>query len=161
MTTIDFTPLYRNSVGFDTIASLFNSALNSEPNRNSYPPYNIEVVEENRYTITIAVAGFEQDELNINVEKGVLTVHGEKANKGAKQYLHQGIAFRSFERKFNLADHIKVTGADLNNGLLVIGLYKEIPEAMKPKTIAINSGNPTNQGSGESVKSIQGNNNAA
>jgi len=139
MTTIDFTPLYRSSVGFDRLASLLDTALRSEQSSAGYPPYDIEVHDENQYSITLAVAGFDQSELDIQVENGVLTVHGKKSNgKKSRQYLYQGIANRAFERKFNLADYVEVTGADLNNGLLTISLVKEIPEAMKPKTIAIN-----------------------
>lgn len=138
MNAIDLTPLYRNSVGFDRLAALLNNAYASDSVSNGYPPYNIEVLEENRYAITLALAGFDQNEININVEKGVLTVRGEKSKDEQKQYLHQGIANRTFERKFNLADHVEVTQADLNNGLLTISLKREIPEAMKPKNIAIN-----------------------
>lgn len=140
MNAIDLTPLYRNSVGFDRLAALLNNAYASDSVSNGYPPYNIEVLEENRYAITLALAGFDQNEININVEKGVLTVRGEKSKDEQKQYLHQGIANRTFERKFNLADHVEVTQADLNNGLLTISLKREIPEAMKPKNIAINQG---------------------
>ncbi len=140
MNAIDLTPLYRNSVGFDRLAALLNNAYASDSASNGYPPYNIEVLEENRYAITLALAGFDQNEININVEKGVLTVRGEKSKDEQKQYLHQGIANRTFERKFNLADHVEVTQADLNNGLLTISLKREIPEAMKPKNIAINQG---------------------
>ena len=138
MNTIDLTPLYRNSVGFDRMASLLDNALRSDSSSQGYPPYNIEVIEENRYTISLAVAGFTQDDLDINVEKGVLTVRGNKADDSDKNYLHRGIANRAFERKFNLADYIEVTNADLDNGLLTISLLKEIPEAMKPKSISIN-----------------------
>lgn len=140
MNAIDLTPLYRNSVGFDRLAALLNNAYASDSVSNGYPPYNIEVLEENRYAITLALAGFDQNEININVEKGVLTVRGEKSKDEQKKYLHQGIANRTFERKFNLADHVEVTQADLNNGLLTISLKREIPEAMKPKNIAINQG---------------------
>ena len=99
------------------------------------------MLDENRYAITIAVAGFDRAELDIQVEKGVLTVYGKKASdKTSRNYLHQGIARRAFERKFNLADHVEVTSADLNNGLLTISLLKEIPEAMKPRTIPISDG---------------------
>lgn len=144
MNTIDLSPLYRSTIGFDRLGSLLDSALRAEQASAGYPPYNIEVADDNRYGITLAVAGFEQSELDIQVEKGVLTVRGKKASdsKEERKYLYQGIATRSFERKFNLADHVEVTGASLNNGLLTINLVKEIPEAMKPKTIAINqSGN--------------------
>ncbi len=138
MNAIDLTPLYRSSVGFDRLGSLINHALTAESTTSGYPPYNIEVLDENRYAITLAVAGFSQEELDIQVEKGVLTVRGDKHAKEERTYLYQGIANRTFERKFNLADYIEVTGADLSNGLLTISLLKEIPEAMKPKSIAIN-----------------------
>ena len=141
MNAIDLTPLYRNSVGFDRLGSLINHALTTESTTSGYPPYNIEVIDENRYAITLAVAGFSQEDLDIQVEKGVLTVQGDKQTKEEHTYLHQGIANRTFERKFNLADYVEVTGADLSNGLLTINLLKEIPEAMKPKSIAINQGN--------------------
>ena len=106
-----------------------------------FPPYNIEVTGENRYAITLAVAGFEQSQLDIQVERGLLSVRGNKneASKEEHRYLHQGIATRTFERKFNLADHVEVVGAGLENGLLTINLVRQIPETLKPKTIAINS----------------------
>lgn len=138
MNTIDLTPFYRSSIGFDRLGTLINHALNAETTSNSYPPYNIEVIDENRYAITLAVAGFIQDELDIQVEKGVLTIRGNKKDKDERKYLYHGIANRTFERKFNLADYVEVTGADLTNGLLTLSLKKEIPEAMKPKSIAIN-----------------------
>lgn len=144
MNTIDLSPLYRSSIGFDRLGSLLDTALRAEQASSGYPPYNIETSGENRYDITLAVAGFEQGDLDIQTEKGVLTVRGKKANedKEERKYLHQGIATRSFERKFNLADHVEVTGAQLNNGLLTINLVREIPESMKPRNIAINeSGN--------------------
>lgn len=139
MNSIDLSPLYRSSIGFDRMASLLDSALRSEQGSASYPPYNIEAVEDNRYAITLAVAGFDREELDIQVERGVLTVRGKKADddKDERHYLYQGIATRAFERKFSLADHVEVTGADLTNGLLTINLVKEIPEAMKPRSIAI------------------------
>ncbi len=139
MTTIDLTPLYRNSVGFDRLASLLDNAWRSESAGAGFPPYNIEVRDENRYAITLAVAGFEREELDISVEKDVLTVRGRKAQDESRKYLYQGIANRAFERKFNLAEHVEVRGADLNNGLLTISLVREIPEAMKPRTIRINA----------------------
>ena len=140
MNTIDLTPLYRSSIGFDRLGSLLDTALRSEKTAGGYPPYDIEVHGENQYAITLAVAGFEDSELDIQVEKGILSVRGKKADVSPdKSYLYQGIANRSFERKFNLADFIEVSGADLNNGLLTISLLKEVPEAMKPKSIAINS----------------------
>ena len=139
MNAIDLTPLYRNSVGFDRFASLLDNALRGETASNGYPPYNIEILKENQYAITLAVAGFEENELEIKTEKSVLTVRGKKEQDEKRQYLHQGIAYRTFERKFNLADYVEVTGAELKNGLLTIGLVKEIPEAMKVRSIAINS----------------------
>ncbi len=138
MNAIDLTPLYSSSVGFDRLGSLINHALTTEPTSRGYPPYNIEMLDENRYAITVAVAGFTQEELDIQVEKGVLTVRGDKNAKDERKYLYQGIANRTFERKFNLADYVEVSGADLSNGLLTIRLKKEIPEAMKPKNIVIN-----------------------
>lgn len=141
MNRIDLSPLYRSSVGFDRLASLLDSTLRGEQSTGGYPPYDIEILDENQYAITIAVAGFEQNELDIQSEKGVLTVRGRKANSGEERnFLHQGIAYRTFERKFNLADYVEVTEANLNSGLLTIQLVKEIPEAMKPKKISIGQG---------------------
>ena len=140
MTTIDLTPLYRNTVGFDRLASLLDNAFRTEQGNMSYPPYDIEALDEHRYAISLAVAGFTQEELDIQVERGVLTVTGKKsADKTKHNYLYQGIATRAFERRFNLADHVEITGAKLVNGLLTIELKQEIPEAMKPKRIEINS----------------------
>ena len=138
MTTIDFTPLYRSSVGFDRLASMLDSAMRTDSGATGYPPYNIEALEDDRYTITLAVAGFTQDDIDIDVEKGVLTVRGKKAEDVEHNYLYQGIANRAFERKFNLADYVEVRGARLENGLLAVDLVKEIPEAMKPRKISIN-----------------------
>ena len=140
MNTIDLTPLYRSIVGYDRLASMLNNALNSDATSNGYPPYNIEMLDENQYAITLALAGFHKHEVDIVVEKGVLTVRGQKAKQEERKYLHQGIAYRSFERRFNLADHVEVTAADLSDGLLTISLVKEIPEAMKPRTISISEG---------------------
>ncbi|MEM7565286.1 MAG: Hsp20 family protein [Pseudomonadota bacterium] len=144
MNTIDLTPLYRSSVGFDRMGSLLDSALRSQKAATGYPPYDIESTGENRYAITLAVAGFEESDLDIQVEKGVLMVRGKKADDSEdKTYLYRGIANRTFERKFNLADYIEVNGADLKNGLLTINLVKEVPEAMKPRSISINGSNAT------------------
>lgn len=138
MTTIDLSPLYRNTIGFDRFGSLLNSAMRGEQSSGGYPPYNIEVSDENHYAVTIAVAGFERNELDIQVERGVLTVRGRKAEDTEnRQFLYQGIATRAFERKFSLADHVEVKGASLRNGLLTISLAQEIPEEMKPKSISI------------------------
>lgn len=141
MNALDLTPLYRSTVGFDRVASLLDSAMRGNQSSAGYPPYNIEIIGENAYSITIAVAGFTESELNIQVENGTLTISGKKeeSTEGHK-FLYQGIATRSFERKFNLADYIKVGGAELINGLLTVNLIQEIPEAMKPRTISISSG---------------------
>ena len=139
MNTIDLTPLYRSTIGFDRFGTLLNSALGAEKNASGgYPPYNIEVVSDDRYAITVAVAGFEESEIDIQVENGTLTIQGKQgdANKDAK-YLHQGIANRAFERKFTLADHVEITDAQLRNGLLTLNLVREVPEAMKPRKISI------------------------
>ena len=141
MNTIDLTPLYRNSVGFDRLANLLDTALRSDNVSTGYPPYNIEVTGDERYAVTLAVAGFSEADIDISVEKGVLTVRGRKEDDAERKFLHQGIANRAFERKFNLADFVEVTGASLENGLLTIALRKEIPEAMKPRKIEIGRGN--------------------
>lgn len=144
MTTIDLSPLYRSSIGFDRMGSLLDNALRSQKAAAGYPPYDIEATGDNRYAITLAVAGFEESELDIQVEKAVLRVRGKKADDNEeKSYLYRGIANRTFERKFNLADFIEVDGADLKNGLLTINLVKEVPEAMKPRSISINGAGDT------------------
>ena len=138
MTTFDFSPLYRTTVGFDRLASLLASARKVEQG-NSYPPYNIRSSEENHYQISMAVAGFADDDLSISYEQNILTVSGNRdaEQEGSGEFLYRGIANRSFERKFNLADHVRVTGAKLENGLLHIFLERELPEAMKPRRIEI------------------------
>ncbi|GFR72305.1 MAG: heat-shock protein [Oceanospirillales bacterium LUC14_002_19_P2] len=139
MRTLDFdlSPLYRSAIGFDRIASLLEN-LNTSGNQNGYPPYNIELLGENDYRITMAVAGFTDDELDIESRENVLLVKGKKeSEKPDSKYLYQGIAERNFERRFQLADHVRVTGANLENGLLHIDLVREIPEAMKPRKIKI------------------------
>jgi molecular chaperone IbpA len=139
MNRIDLSLLYRSSVGFDRFGSLLDSAMRNESSANGYPPYNIEVVGENEYSITLAVVGFDESELSIQTEKSMLTIRGEQA--GAEdngEYLYKGIANRTFERKFTLVDHVEVKGASLDKGLLVINLAKEMPEALKPRNIAIN-----------------------
>ena len=138
MTSFDFTPLYRTSVGFDRLASLMSSA-NRQDQGNSYPPYNIRTMGENHYQITMAIAGFAEDDLDITTEHNHLVITGKRAEETEEkgEYLHRGIATRSFERRFNLADHVKVVAASLENGLLHIELEREIPEAMKPRKIAI------------------------
>jgi molecular chaperone IbpA len=139
MTTFDFSPLFRTSVGFDRLASMLNATHRPEQ-AGGYPPYNIVSRSENSYQITMAVAGFAEDELKITSEMNQLTVVGEKSEDEESEsanYLYRGIATRSFERRFNLADHVRVTGARLDNGLLHIDLERELPEVMKPRTIEI------------------------
>ena len=133
----DLSPLYRSTVGFDRLAQLLDNAGNFEVP--TYPPYNIERVSEDEYRVTMAVAGFGQDDITIEVKQNTLTVSGKKADKTEvkSEFLHQGIAQRAFERRFQLADYVQVEGAELGNGLLHISLKREIPEAMKPRTIAI------------------------
>ena len=139
MNTLDLSPFYRSSIGFDQLASMLDSTLRNESSGNSYPPYNIEMIDENKYEITLAVSGFSDNDLDIQVEKRVLTVRGNKSeDKLKRNYLHKGIAARAFERKFNLADYVEITAARLKDGLLTISLVKEIPEVMKPKRININ-----------------------
>jgi molecular chaperone IbpA len=153
MTTFDFSPLFRTSVGFDRLASMLNSAHRPEQ-VGGYPPYNIESRGENNYRITMAVAGFSESELNISTENNQLTVSGEKTEEEAENgnFLYRGIATRSFERRFNLADHVKVIGAALDNGLLHIELERELPEAIKPKKIEIQIGKSLLEG--ESQKKV-------
>ena len=132
----DLTPLYRTGVGFDRLAKMLDEVNNFDAP--TYPPYNIERTGDHEYRITMAVAGFNAEELNIEVKENALTVTGRKAEREDKpQFLHQGIAARNFERRFQLADHVEVTGAAMENGLLHVDLKREIPEAMKPRTIEI------------------------
>lgn len=139
MRTIDFSPLYRSVVGFDRLAALLETAASDAAT--GYPPYNIERTGDNDYRIDIAVAGFRPDELNIEVKENLLTVQGRKAaNDDARRYLHRGLAERNFERRFQLADYVVVTEADLADGLLSISLKRELPEALKPRTVQIGVG---------------------
>ena len=139
MNTFDFTPLFRSAIGFDRLTNALENAYRSD-NNSGYPPYNIELLEENHYRISLAVAGFKDDELDIEIKNGRLTVSGaQKENSEGKQYLHHGIANRNFERTYQLADYVSVKDAELKDGLLHIDLVREIPEAMKPRKIAINS----------------------
>jgi len=143
MRTFDFAPLYRSTIGFDHLTSLLDAVAQREQSQPSYPPYNIELLSKDQYRITMAVAGFVESEVQIQSERQTLTVKGKKAEDGKERnYLHQGIAGRNFERVFQLADHVKVTGATLENGLLNIDLVREIPEIMKPRQIAINGKAP-------------------
>lgn len=136
----DFSPLYRSAIGFDRLAQLFDNALRSDA-QPSYPPYNIELVDEDNYRITMAVAGFDRSELDIEMERDALKITGRRQKNTVKRtYLHQGIGARDFEHRFQLADHVKVVGASLDNGLLNIDLVREIPETMKPRKINIDGG---------------------
>ena len=154
MRTIDFTPLYRSAVGFDRLANLLENAARSSQD-SGYPPYNIETLGENAYRIEIAVAGFTPDELNIEVKENLLTVTGRKsANDDVvpqKTYLHRGLAERDFERRFQLADYVVVTDANLVNGLLTITLKRELPEALKPRRVEIGVGQPLIEGEMETT----------
>ena len=139
MRTIDFSPLYRSAVGFDRLASLLDSAA-TQDSQAGYPPYNIERVGDDAYRVEIAVAGFRPDELTLEVKENLLTVTGRKAaNDEARKFLHRGLAERNFERRFQLADYVVVTNADLSDGLLSINLERQLPEALKPRTIKINT----------------------
>jgi molecular chaperone IbpA len=138
MRTIDFSPLYRSVVGFDRLADLLDAATSETAN--GYPPYNIERTDDNAYRIDIAVAGFKSDELTIEVKENLLTVQGRKpANDEVKRYLHRGLAERNFERRFQLADYVVVTDAQLSDGLLSVALRRELPEALKPRQIEIST----------------------
>jgi len=145
MNAYDLSPLFRSTVGFDHLSQLIDSAFKMDERAVSYPPYNIAKLSEDEYEITMAVAGFKQSELTITAEQNTLIVSGataEKTEEDGKAYLHKGIATRSFERTFSLADHVKVVDAGLTDGLLTLKLVREIPEESKPKKIAINtSGN--------------------
>jgi len=139
MRTVDFSPLYRSVVGFDRLAALLDQAA-TQDSASGYPPYNIERTDENAYRIELAVAGFRPDELAIEVKENLLTVTGRKAaNDDARKFLHRGLAERNFERRFQLADYVIVTDAALDNGLLSVSLKRELPEALKPRTIAIST----------------------
>lgn len=142
MRHVDFSPLYRSTVGFDRLFTMLDSLAQPDSGQ-TYPPYNIERTGEDAYRITMAVAGFSEDEISIEAHRNVLTVKGEKSerddNGESVELLYRGIASRAFERRFQLADHVEVKGANLKNGLLHIDLQRNIPEEMKPRKIAISS----------------------
>lgn len=138
MRTLDFSPLYRTAIGYDHVLNMLENANRGETKNTGYPPYNIEVIGQDKYKITLALAGFSEDDIEITSEHNKLKVEGKQSPvKDERKFLHQGIAARNFERTFELADHVKVVDAELKNGLLQINLVKEIPEAMKPRKIAI------------------------
>lgn len=135
---LDLSPLFRSTIGFDRIGNLLESARRYDDQAVSYPPYNIERTDDNAYRIVMAIAGFGEDDLDVTVKEDTLTVSGKIENDGDEDaYLYRGIAGRTFERRFQLADHIRVDGARLENGLLTIDLVREVPEALKPRQIAI------------------------
>ncbi len=140
MQTIDFTPLFRNSVGFDRMQRLLDNVSRVDASA-GYPPYNIEQLSADAYRVTMAVAGFGEADLDVSVENGTLSIAGKIADAGEEPtYLHRGIAGRAFQRKFELADHIEVTGASLTNGMLHVDLERRVPEEAKPKSIKIVGG---------------------
>jgi len=137
----DWTPLWRSTIGFDRLFDVLDEVQRTA--EESYPPYNIERLDENRFQISVALAGFTPDEVALTVEQNVLTLEGRKSEKEEKSFLHRGISARNFKRQFTLADHVEVGGARFENGLLIIDLQREIPEAMKPRRIAINGVAPS------------------
>ena len=142
MTTVDFAPLFRTAIGFDRLARLMDTAASGQEAQ-TYPPYNIEKIGDNSYRLTMAVAGFRPEDLDITVKDNTLFVSGRVANEGQRaEILYRGIAGRAFERRFVLADHIVVEGADVQNGLLHVGLKRVVPEALKPRKIAIGNSAP-------------------
>ncbi|GJE56417.1 Hsp20 family protein [Methylobacterium thuringiense] len=142
MRNYDVAPLYRSTVGFDRLFDLLAQADRVDPTT-TWPPYNIEKVADDQYRITMAVAGFAPDEIEMTQHNNALLVSGQRKGADERQYLHRGLAGRSFRQTFNLADHVKVTGADLANGLLTVDLQREVPEALKPRRIAIGGGHST------------------
>ena len=144
MRNFDLTPLYRATVGFDQIADLMDRALASDVGQNSYPPYNIEKTDDDAWRISIAVAGFSENDLSIEVKDRDLLITARKADEGeTRKYLHRGIATRAFERRFHLADHVRVTDASHENGMLHIDLVREVPDALKPRRIEISTAGKT------------------
>lgn len=140
MRSFDLAPLYRATIGFDQIADMMDRVLTSDVAQPTYPPYNIEKTADDAYRISIAVAGFSESDLNVEVRESALVVSAKKSeDDGDRTYLHRGIATRAFERRFHLADHVRVTGAEHENGMLHIDLKREVPEALKPRRIEISS----------------------
>lgn len=152
MRTFDFSPLYRSSIGFDRVFDLLENATRFQASDN-WPPYDIAKTGEDTYRITMAVAGFEQNELEITQEPNMLVVSGAKTEDDTVEYLHRGIASRSFTRRFELADHVKVTGANMHNGMLTIDLKREVPEELKPRKIEVNAGDAASQKAPQQIES--------
>ena len=142
MRSYDFSPLWRSTIGFGRLFDLAESAQRAS--EDNYPPYNIERLADDRYQISLAVAGFSPDEISITAEQNVVTIEGTKTEKAEREFLYRGISTRAFKRQFNLADYVQVKDAAFDNGLLKIELIREIPEAMKPRRIAINGAQPAN-----------------
>ena len=140
MRTYDLSPLFRSSVGFDRWSNLFDTALRAGNNSVGYPPYNIEKLDDDSYRITVALAGFGEDDIEITAQENLLVVSGKLEDSEDTGYLHRGIAGRPFERRLNLAEYVTVADASLANGMLVIDLVREVPEAMKPRRIEIHTG---------------------
>jgi len=145
MRTFDLAPLYRSTVGFDRLANMLDRAMTADVGANTYPPYNIEKSGENTYRITVAVAGFSEDELSVELREGQLLISARKAEEtgdeaAGRTYLHRGIAERAFEKRFQLADHMRAVGAETRDGLLHVDLVREVPEALKPRKIEIANG---------------------
>lgn len=136
----DWTPLWRSTIGFDRLFNVLDEVQRTA--EESFPPYNIERLDENRFQISVALAGYTPDEVTLTAEQNVLTLEGKKTEKEEKAFLHRGISTRSFKRQFTLADHVEVKGARFEDGLLLVELQREIPEAMKPRRIAINGLSP-------------------
>jgi len=155
MRHFDLTPLYRATVGFDQVADLMDRVLTNDVSQPSYPPYNIEKTAEDSWRISIAVAGFTEDELSVEVRDNALIVSARKADSDASRtYLHRGIATRAFERRFHLADHVHVTAAHNADGLLHVDLVREVPEALKPRQIQISRGRPVEQLDAEAAETV-------
>jgi molecular chaperone IbpA len=143
MRTYDFAPLWRSTIGFDRLFDLLDQTRHRADD--NYPPYNIERLGEDRYQISVALAGFSPDEIAVTAEQNVLTVEGRNSDHDQHEYLYQGISARTFKRQFNLAEYVRVKAATFDNGLLRVELVREIPDAMKPRRIAIGSGAPAGQ----------------
>ena len=155
MNTFDLTPLFRHSIGFDHLEDIFDSMVRLNSYSNNYPPYNIRSNGKDQYSIELAVAGFEDKELSINLENGQITIEGNKDNSEGN-FMHQGIATRSFKRTFQLAEYVEVIGAGLNNGLLTVALERKLPEELRPKKIEINSGSNFKKFTDKISKVIEG-----
>ena len=154
MSNFNLNPLFRSTVGFDRLFDMLNSETSQT---NSYPPYNIEVIEENKYVISMAVAGFKESEIDITSHEGKLTVKGNKKpeEKKDRKFVHRGIAERSFTQSFELADHVEVKSAKLEDGILNIGLVREVPEKLKPRKISINGSQTTIENQAENEKEVE------